>query len=343
MRGRGRRTGCGRSCRRSLRRCAALGAADRALQDLLDARQRAGRGLDRRGGGDRTRGRRLGPADRRGARRSGAGRRSAPCSPGRAARRSGSTGIRPCARTRSRRWTRPTCGCTWRGRPASGSGWSTSSRSRPAPARRRLLGRSARAQRIVALDVIDEETLAAAGRLVWESGAEFVIGSQGVEYALVAAWRAAGLLCRAGAAAAASTPAHRIVAVSGSCSPVTADQIACAEAAGFETVAADAALAVDEAAWTAECGRAADAALAALGRGRSPIVATARGPRTPRSPARRRRGGVRACRRRRSTRASVRASEGCSTACCARAGSGARRSPAATPRATARASSGCSR
>ena len=46
----------------------------------------------------------------------------------------------------------------------------------------------------MALDVIDDETLVEAGRLVWEHGGErlFAIGSQGLEYALVAHWRAAG-------------------------------------------------------------------------------------------------------------------------------------------------------
>ena len=47
---------------------------------------------------------------------------------------------------------------------------------------------------IVALDVVDEETLAAAGAVIWQAAPGFVIGSQGVEYALTAAWRAAGLL-----------------------------------------------------------------------------------------------------------------------------------------------------
>ncbi|WP_288585744.1 four-carbon acid sugar kinase family protein, partial [uncultured Methylobacterium sp.] len=49
---------------------------------------------------------------------------------------------------------------------------------------------------IVSLDVLDPETLAEAGRLMWERGGEpvFALGSQGVEAALVAHWRTAGLL-----------------------------------------------------------------------------------------------------------------------------------------------------
>lgn len=43
---------------------------------------------------------------------------------------------------------------------------------------------------IIALDVVDDETLAEAGRLIWQEGQEpvFAVGSQGVEYALVAHW-----------------------------------------------------------------------------------------------------------------------------------------------------------
>ena len=49
---------------------------------------------------------------------------------------------------------------------------------------------------IVSIDVLDAETLREAGRLIWERGSarQFVVGSQGVEQALVAYWRAAGLL-----------------------------------------------------------------------------------------------------------------------------------------------------
>ena len=58
---------------------------------------------------------------------------------------------------------------------------------------------------VVALDVVDEETLAAAGALVWSSARRmFALGSQGLEYALVAAWRAAGLAPRGASGAAAA-------------------------------------------------------------------------------------------------------------------------------------------
>jgi uncharacterized protein YgbK (DUF1537 family) len=130
---------------------------------------------------------------------------------------------------------------------------------------------------ILAIDVVDEETLAAAGDLLWRAAPAFVLGSQGVEYALVAAWRRAGLIPPA-APLPPLFPVERIAVVSGSCSPVTAAQIARAEeAAGFEVIDLDPRAAVDEATWEAALARAGEAARSALARGGSPIVATTRG------------------------------------------------------------------
>ncbi len=133
---------------------------------------------------------------------------------------------------------------------------------------------------IVALDVIDAETLAAAGALIWaeaERAPLFAIGSQGVEYALVAAWRAAGLAPRETPAPAVAL-VERLAIVSGSCSPITAGQIAHAEADGFAVVPLDPCAATDAAAWDRAKGEATNRALALLGEGRDPIVCTARGP-----------------------------------------------------------------
>lgn len=135
---------------------------------------------------------------------------------------------------------------------------------------------------VVALDVLDEATLAEAGRLVWEHRGErlFAIGSQGLQQALVAHWRAAGLL-EAPTTAFRAAAVDQIACVSGSVSPVTAGQIAHAERAGFAAIPLDAARAVDEAAWGRELGRATERALAALAEGRDPLVFTARGPDDP--------------------------------------------------------------
>jgi len=139
------------------------------------------------------------------------------------------------------------------------------------------LGRS-----IISLDVVDDETLQWAGGLIWNSRGQgiFAIGSQGVEYALVAHWRATGML----QAAADCKPAAerlQIVGVSGSISAVTAAQIKWAEANGFEFIALAAEASLDERLWEAEVDAARLSACASLSRGRSPIVATARGPADP--------------------------------------------------------------
>ncbi|MBR0876004.1 uncharacterized protein YgbK (DUF1537 family) [Bradyrhizobium japonicum] len=135
---------------------------------------------------------------------------------------------------------------------------------------------------IISLDVLDQASLIEAGRLIWEYRGErlFVAGSQGVEQALVAYWRSAGLIPD-------SKPdlrlagVERIACVSGSCSPVTAAQIAHAADNGFDVERLDAARAVDAAEWTREIGRAAERALAALASGRDALLITASGPDDP--------------------------------------------------------------
>jgi len=136
---------------------------------------------------------------------------------------------------------------------------------------------------IISLDVLDGETLREAGRLIWERGAprQFALGSQGVEQALVAYWRAAGLL-PADAAATRCAAVERIAAVSGSVSPITAVQISQAQEQGFELIHLDATLAVDEEGFSTEIARVTQAALVALEAGLDPLVHTAAGPDDPR-------------------------------------------------------------
>lgn len=129
---------------------------------------------------------------------------------------------------------------------------------------------------IVALDVIDDQTLEAAGADIWEAQPAFVIGSQGVEYALVAAWRAAGLIGVPDNAPPLE-PVERIAVVSGSCSPVTSAQIDHAEADGFDVIQLD----PSDVDWESALEIATEAALASLSAGRSPLVATARGASDP--------------------------------------------------------------
>ncbi|BFT75323.1 four-carbon acid sugar kinase family protein [Paenibacillus sp. P36] len=94
---------------------------------------------------------------------------------------------------------------------------------------------------LLLFDVLDEQRLEAAGRMIWEEAAEhdglFVIGSSGVEYALGAVWRK-----NAGTSDAAAesrrlrveaSQAGPLLVVSGSCSPITEAQIGHALQAGF--------------------------------------------------------------------------------------------------------------
>jgi 3-oxoisoapionate kinase len=134
--------------------------------------------------------------------------------------------------------------------------------------------------RLIALDAFDDATLAAAGRILWDNagtGASFALGSQGVEYALVAHWRQAGLI-PARAAPPALLATSPLLVVSGSCAQTTAAQIAVAEAAGFLVVPVDACQALSERGWNGELERVEALVLAALSTGRNVLACTARGP-----------------------------------------------------------------
>jgi 3-oxoisoapionate kinase len=141
-----------------------------------------------------------------------------------------------------------------------------------------LAAQLAAGHEIVAIDVLDEASLAEAGRLIWENRGQrlFSAGSQGVEYALVGHWRQAGLL--APPPPPRSAGPSRIAAVSGSCSPVTARQIAWAAAHGFTPIRLEASRAVEADGWRAALEDATRAAREVLDAGSQPLVFTAAGP-----------------------------------------------------------------
>ncbi len=132
---------------------------------------------------------------------------------------------------------------------------------------------------VISLDTVTEGQLARAGELIWSSdGARFVVGSQGVEYALVAHWRSTGDLADCDVTEGAG-PVERMVVVSGSVSPVTAAQIDWAEAHGFACIALEAAaVALGEADAEEHAFR---AAMEAIARGADPLIHSARGPNDP--------------------------------------------------------------
>ena len=137
--------------------------------------------------------------------------------------------------------------------------------------------------RIILFDTLTDAHLATVGRLLWRQAlAErplFCVGSSGVEYALTAHWGAQGMLPEAPTFRVG--PVERIVVVSGSCSPVTAQQIEWAAANGFMEVPLDTARILagqeEEAVQTAV-----RKALTALADGRSVVLHTCRGPEDPR-------------------------------------------------------------
>jgi 3-oxoisoapionate kinase len=132
---------------------------------------------------------------------------------------------------------------------------------------------------VVLFDALDDDTLAEAGRVIWEQRGDgvFSASSSGLAYALVAHWRRAGMLAEP-APASPLRNVERIAVVSGSCSPVTAAQIAWAAAHGFALERLDIARVLDAKTQAVEVERVVAAAVTALRAGRSALIYSAAGP-----------------------------------------------------------------
>ncbi|SDA96690.1 four-carbon acid sugar kinase family protein [Mesorhizobium qingshengii] len=132
---------------------------------------------------------------------------------------------------------------------------------------------------IVLVDVDSRETQALAGKEIWrvrKPGGSFVVGSSGIEYALLAEW-ASNDIISAGSGFTPPGAAERIAVVSGSCSPTTERQIRHALDDGFDGIEIDPVELVSEASEQA-IARAAASGRASLQAGRSVILYTALGP-----------------------------------------------------------------
>jgi len=132
---------------------------------------------------------------------------------------------------------------------------------------------------IVLIDVDSPESQALAGKEIWrtrKSGGSFVVGSSGVEYALLAEWAETAAV---GGESRFSPPgaAGRVAVVSGSCSPTTERQIRHALTDGFDGIEVDPIELVSENSGQA-IARAAASGRASLEAGRSVILYTALGP-----------------------------------------------------------------
>ncbi len=130
---------------------------------------------------------------------------------------------------------------------------------------------------IALFDVADLATQRGVGRQIWRignGGSLFVVGSSGIEYALLSEWAEAGLIA-GHASFSAPGPVDRIAVVSGSCSQTTERQTRHAIANGFDGVALDPReLASGEAAPISD---AIQRGLRSLAAGRSVILYTALG------------------------------------------------------------------
>lgn len=135
---------------------------------------------------------------------------------------------------------------------------------------------------VVLLDVLDEETLAQSGQLIWSQRGKalFSASSSGLAYALVAHWQQSGQLPLAPALAP-TRSVPLIVAISGSCSPVTATQIRWAAERGFETLRLSVNEVLNPATRGPEIDRLVAAALQAAAKGTSPLIYSASGPDDP--------------------------------------------------------------
>lgn len=133
-------------------------------------------------------------------------------------------------------------------------------------------------------DVLDDARLCTAGRLMWEEarrGRHFAVGSSGIEYALRAYWRSSGEIESEPTPLAAIRPVDQILVVSGSASPLTAQQIEWAAQNGFECIRAPVATILQTQTVSQACHELAEAALRALSSGRSVLIYTALGPNDP--------------------------------------------------------------
>jgi len=135
----------------------------------------------------------------------------------------------------------------------------------------------------ILFDVVDQRSLSRCGELIWEElrGARFTVASSGLEYALTAYWKSAGLLPEHSAPPM-PTSVDRIAVVSGSCAPATAAQIRHCESLGWESLAADPQRLAEVQTRGTELERLEAAATRALGRGASVVIHTACGPEDPR-------------------------------------------------------------
>ncbi|WP_337270551.1 four-carbon acid sugar kinase family protein [Oryzifoliimicrobium ureilyticus] len=151
-----------------------------------------------------------------------------------------------------------------------------------APRSSQVLDKLVEEASVLMLDVDGPQTQHAVGRELWRlvrKGQRFVVGSSGIEYALLEAWREEGLL---GEAVEFAPPGkvERLAVVSGSVSPTTERQIRAALKDGFDGIDLDPVSLLSDP--EAEIRQALERAERVLRSGRSVILHTALGPKADR-------------------------------------------------------------
>ena len=143
---------------------------------------------------------------------------------------------------------------------------------KPAPTSDRIM--------VYTIDCANDHHELAAGKLLWEQRHQqpFVVGSQGVEFALVRHWVDTGALQKQDSPGSAGR-SNGMVTVSGSVSPTTAEQIKWSRANGFQTIRFDACSAcTNEATLENEIARVVNEGVKAIDNNIDPLIFTAEGP-----------------------------------------------------------------
>jgi len=141
----------------------------------------------------------------------------------------------------------------------------------------------AEGKRIVLFDTLEDRHLSVVGETLWAHRGErplFVVGSSGVEYALVASWQAEGVV-RPPPPFPSPGPVDRLLVVSGSAARETAAQIVWARANGFFTIRLDAPALIDPTTRGQAQERAVAEAQGGLDSGHSVVLFSAEGPGDP--------------------------------------------------------------
>jgi len=130
------------------------------------------------------------------------------------------------------------------------------------------------------IDSIDPQSETAAGALLWEAkrDCKFVVGSQGVEYALIRHWQDQGMLQVVPPAEGIGST-YQIAVVSGSVSRITEEQINWSRDNGFACIKFDVLAALDNAqSISNEIDRTVAIAIDKISAKQSPLIYTAKGP-----------------------------------------------------------------